>query len=214
MGAGLVDPPRLSSGLAHGTFKKTMRNTPTVGSDQFVEELILTVRGRRVILAGDLAGIYGVDAKRLNEQVRRSSERFPADFVFRLAQEEFESLRTRGAIGADGRVALRSQNATLKRGRHVKYPPYAFTEHGAIMAAMVLSSPQAVSMSVYVVRAFSQMRERLVANAAILKRLAEIDGTLLRHDAALRDIYRKLLPLLQPPPDPPKRPIGFQSGGG
>ena len=116
-----------------------------------------------------------------------------------------------GAIGADGRVALRSQNATLKRGRHVKYPPYAFTEHGAIMAAMVLSSPQAVSMSVYVVRAFSQMRERLVANAAILKRLAEIDGTLLRHDAALRDIYRKLLPLLQPPPDPPKRPIGFHT---
>jgi len=186
-----------------------MPNTPTAGSDQFVGELILTVRGRRVILAGDLAGIYGVDAKRLNEQVRRSSDRFPADFVFRLVQEEFESLRKRGMIGADGRVALRSQNATLKRGRHVKYPPYAFTEHGAIMAAMVLSSPQAVSMSVYVVRAFSQMRKRLVANAAILKRLAEIDGTLLRHDAALRDIYRKLLPLLQPPPDPPKRRIGF-----
>ena len=93
----------------------------------------------------------------------------------------------------------------------MKYPPYAFTEHGAIMAAMVLSSPQAVSMSVYVVRAFSQMREQLVANSAILKRLAEIDGTLLRHDAALRDIYRKLLPLLQPPPDPPKRRIGFQT---
>lgn len=186
-----------------------MRNAPTVGSDQFVGELILTVRGRRVILAGDLAGIYGVDAKRLNEQVRRSSDRFPADFVFRLAREEFELLRTQGTIGADGRVALRTQNATLKRGQHVKYPPYAFTEHGAIMAAMVLSSPQAVSMSVYVVRAFSQMRERLVANAAILKRLAEIDGTLLRHDAALRDIYRKLLPLLQPAPDLPKRRIGF-----
>jgi hypothetical protein len=188
-----------------------MSNVRTGGSDQFVEELILTVRGRRVILAGDLAGIYGVDAKRLNEQVRRSGDRFPEDFVFRLAQEEFEVLRTRGMIGADGRVVLRSQNATLKRGQHVKYPPYAFTEHGAIMAAMVLSSPQAVSMSVYVVRAFSQMRERLVANAAILKRLAEIDGTLLRHDAALRDIYRKLLPLLQPPPDPPKRGIGFQA---
>ena len=79
MGAGLIDPPRLSSGMARGAFKKTMRNAPTVGSDQFVEELILTVRGRRVILAGDLAGIYG----------------------------------------ADGRVALRSQNETLKRGQHV-----------------------------------------------------------------------------------------------
>lgn len=105
-----------------------------------------------MILAGDLAGIYGVDAKRLNEQVHRRSDRFPADFAFRLEQEEFEALRARGTIGADGRVVLRSQNATLKRGQHVKYPPYAFTEHGAIMAAMVLSSPQAVSMSVYVMR--------------------------------------------------------------
>jgi phage regulator Rha-like protein len=140
--------------------------------------------------------------------------RFPEDFVFQLTREEFEALRRRGTVGADGRVALRSQNATLKRGRHAKYAPHAFTEHGAIMAAMVLSSPQAVAMSVYVVRAFTQMRERLAANAAILRRLAEIDGTLLRHDAALRDIYGKLLPLLQSPPDPPKRRIGFHTGEG
>lgn len=190
-----------------------MPRARTAESDQFVEALILTVRGRRVILAADLAGIYGVDAKRLNEQVRRNSDRFPADFVFRLAPEEFEVLRERGMVGADGRAVLRSQNATLKRGQHAKYPPYVFTEHGAIMTAMVLSSPQAVSMSVFVVRAFTRMRERLAANAAILRRLAEIDGTLLRHDSALRDIYRKLLPLLQPPPDPPKRRIGFHSAG-
>jgi len=97
----------------------------------------------------------------------------------------------------------------LKRGQHAKYPPYAFTEHGAIMAAMVLNSPQAVAMSVYVVRAFIQMREQLAANREILKRLAEIDKTLLQHDSVLRDIYRKLLPLLQPAPDQPKRRIGF-----
>jgi hypothetical protein len=179
--------------------------------EQSVETLILVVRGHRVILAADLAGVYGVNPKRLNEQVRRNRGRFPDDFVFRLAREEFEALRSRGTVGADGRVALRSQNATLKRGQHAKYPPHAFTEHGAIMAAMVLNSPQAVAMSVYVVRAFTQIRERLVANAAILRRLAEIDGTLLRHDAALRDIYRKLLPLLQPPPDPPRRQIGFHT---
>jgi len=105
-----------------------MPNVRTGGSDQFVEELILTVRGRRVILAGDLAGIYGVDAKRLNEQVRRSGDRFPEDFVFRLAQEEFEVPRTRGMIGADGRVALRSQNATLKRGQYVKYPGWTLPQ--------------------------------------------------------------------------------------
>ena len=98
------------------------------------------------------------------------------------------------------------------RGQHAKYPPFAFTEHGAIMAAMMLRSPQATAMSVYVVRAFTRMRERLAADAAILRRLAEIDGTLLRHDAALRDIYRKLLPLLQPPADPPRRRIGFHAG--
>ena len=102
---------------------------------------------------------------------------------------------------------------TLERGRHAKYPPYAFTEHGAIMAANVLNSPEAVAMSVYVVRAFVRMREHLVANAAILKRLAEIDKTLLEHDQGLRNIWQKLQPLLQPPPEPAKRRIGFQSQG-
>ena len=92
------------------------------------------------------------------------------------------------------------------------YRPWAFTEHGALMAANILRSKQAVHMSVYVIRAFVRLREALAANAAILKRLAEIDRSLLQHDAALRDIYRKLLPLLQPP-DPPKRRIGFHSGG-
>ena len=87
--------------------------------------------------------------------------------------------------------------------------PWAFTEHGALMAASVLRSERAVQMSIYVIRAFVGLRERVAANASILKRLAEIDGTLLAQDAALRDIYRKLLPLLQPPPDPPRRRIGF-----
>lgn len=92
----------------------------------------------------------------------------------------------------------------------MQFPPQAFTEHGAIMAAMVLNSPQAVAMSVFVVRAFAQMRDQLAANAAILKRLAEIDKTLLEHDQALRTIWQRLQPLLTPPPDPPKRRIGFK----
>jgi hypothetical protein len=110
----------------------------------------------------------------------------------------------------DEMLSLRSQSATLKKGQHQKYRPYAFTEHGAIMAANLLSSPQAVAMSVYVIRAFIQQREVLAANDVILKRLAEIDKTLLLHDSALRDIYQKLLPLLQPPPDAPKPKIGFR----
>jgi hypothetical protein len=174
-----------------------------------IESLILTLRGQKVILAADLAEIYGVPTRRLNEQVKRNADRFPVDFLFLLSAGEFAGLQTQGVVTADGRMALRSQIATLKRGQHSKYLPHAFTEHGAIMAATVMNSPEAVAMSVFVVRAFVRMREHLAANAAILKRLAEIDRTLLEHDAALRDVYRKLLPMLQPPPEPPKRRIGF-----
>jgi len=160
-----------------------------------IEILIQTIRGHKVIIDADLAKLYGVPTKALNQAIKRNSNRFPGDFMFRLSGKEKEELVT----NCDH----------LARLKYAKSLPWAFTEHGAIMAAMVLNSSQAVSMSVYVVRAFIQMRERIAVNTAILKRLAEIDRTLLQHDAALRDIYRKLLPLLQPPPDPPRRGIGF-----
>jgi hypothetical protein len=161
--------------------------------------LIQTIRDQRVILASDLAKVYGVETKQLNQQIKRNLERFPSDFVFQLTANEVDAVN-----------ALRSQIVTLKQGQHQKYRPYAFTEQGAIMAANVLNSPQAVATSVFIVRAFVQQREVIAANDAILKRLAEIDKTLLLHDKALRDIYQKLLPLLQPPPDPPKPKIGFR----
>ena len=188
-----------------------------------IESLILTIRGQRVILAADLAALYGVQTKVLNQAVKRNGERFPEDFSFQLEPEEFAELKSQGSVTSDGRAVLRSQFVTLdtpplvsnimalKPGRYAKYPPYAFTEHGAIMAANLLNSPEAVAMSVYVVRAFVQMRERLVANAAILKRLAKIDKTLLQHDQTLRTIWQKLQPLLQPPLEPPRRRIGFQA---
>ena len=154
------------------------------------------IRGRKVIIGPDLAKLYGVQPKRLNEQVRRNHDRFPEDFCFQITQEEAK--------------ALRSQFATLKQGQHSKYLPLAFTEHGAIMAATVLNSPQAVAMSVYVVRAFVQMREQIAANSAILKRLAEIDRKLLDHDDALLTIWERLQPLLAPPVPERKRRIGFK----
>jgi hypothetical protein len=160
-----------------------------------VESLILTLRGSKVLIDADLAAIYGVETRALNQAVKRNSERFPKDFIFQLnAAEKLEVI---------------TNCDHLKRLKFAKSLPLAFTEHGALMAATVLNSPQAVSMSVYVVRAFIQMREQLLANREILKRLTEIDKTLLQHDSVLRDIYRKLLPLLQPPPEPPKRRIGF-----
>jgi hypothetical protein len=105
-----------------------------------------------------------------------------------------------------------SQNVTGSHGGR-RYVPWAFTEHGAVMVANILRSEQAVHMSVFVVRAFVRLREHIAANQAILKRLAEIDRTLLQHDSALLDLYEKLLPLLQPLPDHPNRRIGFQSKG-
>ena len=159
---------------------------------------IRRIRDVPVILDADLAAIYGVPTRRLNEQVKRNKVRFPADFVFRLTAEEARETQ-----------ASRSQTAILNKGHNIKHLPYAFTEHGALMAANVLRSPEAVKMSVFIVRAFVRQRETLAGNEAILRRLAEIDKTLLLHDRGLRDLYQKLLPLLQAPPDPPKRELGF-----
>lgn len=157
---------------------------------------ILKIRDQRVVMDSDLAQIYGVRTGRFNEAIQRNIKRFPGDFAFTLRRREFDQLISQNAISKPS------------RGGRTKLPR-VFTEHGALMAASILNSERAVAMSVYVIRAFVEMREKLAANAAILKRLAEIDKTLVLHDSALRDIYQKLLPLLSPLPDPPRRQIGF-----
>jgi hypothetical protein len=157
---------------------------------------ILTIRGQRVLLDADLARLYGVDTRALNQAVKRNLDRFPEEFAFRLTRDEI--LRISQTV-----ISL----ASLKFSKSV----HVFTEHGALQASNVVNTPEAVQMSLYVIRAFVKMREALTANVTILKRLAEIDKTLLEHDSALQDIYRKLLPLLQPPPLAPKRRIGFKS---
>jgi ORF6N domain len=157
---------------------------------------ILTVRDQRVLLDADLARLYGVKTRVLNQAVKRNRERFPEEFAFSLTREEILSI---------------SQTVTSLAQLKFSKSVQAFTEHGALQAASVVNSPEAVQMSLYVIRAFVKMREELTANATILKRLAEIDKTLLQHDSALQDVYRKLLPLLQPPPEPPKRRIGFNA---
>jgi ORF6N domain len=156
---------------------------------------ILVLRDVQVMLDSDLALLYGVTTKRLNEQVRRNLGRFPEDFRFQLTTAESE--------------ALRSQFATSSSHGGRRYQPWVFTEHGAIMAATILNSEQAVAMSVYIVRAFVKMRQELLTSATLEARLQTIEKTLLSHDSALRDVIRKLRPLLLPPPDPPKPRIGF-----
>lgn len=157
---------------------------------------IIEVRGVKVLLDADLAELYAVSTKSLNQAIKRNRQKFPPDFMFRLTKGEKEEVVT----NCDHLQRLKFSHSL----------PLAFTEHGALMAANVLNSGRAVAMSVYIIRAFLKLRETLVANQAVLKRLAEIDKTLLQHDTALRDIYGKLRPLLQPPPAPPRRRIGFR----
>ena len=168
---------------------------------------ILTIRDQRVLLDADLARLYGVETRALNQAVKRNLNRFPEEFAFQLTDEEFLSI---SQTVTSKPAALTSQIVMSKPGRGGRrHRPYAFTEHGALQAANVLNSPQAVQMSLYVIRAFLKMREELTANATILKRLAEIDKSIFLHDSALRDIYQKLRPLLTPPPEKPRRRIGF-----
>ena len=179
---------------------------------------IVIVRGQRVLLDTDLAMLYGVTPKRLNEQVRRNLKRFPPDFLLSLEINELRNLRSQFATSSlqhaeSTEVHPRWSQIVITSHGGRRYCPWAFTEHGAVMAANILRSERAVQMSVFVVRAFVRLREHVAANHAILKRLAEIDRTLLEHDTALLDVYEKLLPLLQPPPDAPTRRIGFHSKG-
>ena len=195
---------------------KTTRKIPETSLAKLVEPLIITIRGQRLILDSDLAEIYGVQTKVLNQAIKRNAERFPEDFVFQLTASEWKNSRSQVAtssiqyVDVQKDVPNRSQIVTgSRKHRDPRSLPYAFTEHGAIMAATVLNSPKAVAMSVFVVRAFVQIRERLVANAEILKRLAEIDKTLLEHNDALAMIWEQIRPLLAPPPEPPPKQIGF-----
>ena len=185
-----------------------------------LEPLILVIRNQRVILDADLARLYGVTTKVFNQAVKRNVSRFPQDFAFQLTTAEVTNLRSQTVTSNQETLEdyedteNRSQIVTgSQKHRDPRFRPWAFTEHGALMAANILRSDRAVDMSVFVIRAFVRLREHVVANQAILKRLAEIDRTLLQHDSSLLDLYEKLLPLLQPLPDHHKRRIGFQSKG-
>jgi len=163
-----------------------------------IDPLIVTVRDQRVILDADLAALYGVSTMVLNQAVKRNQERFPKAFVFQLTRYEWVN-------------NLKSQIVISRFHGGRRSSPYAFIEHGALMAANVLNSPQAIQMSVALIAAFIRLRQALAADQAMAKRLAEIENTVLTHDAALRDLYQKIRPLLLPPPDPPRRKIGFKA---
>jgi hypothetical protein len=169
-----------------------------------IERAIYLIRGQRVMIDSDLAAIYGVTTKQLNQQLKRNRNRFPEDFSFQLTAQEFTNLISQNAISS-----LRSQIVTSKGRGGRRYLPWAFTEHGALMLASVLNSEIAVQASVRVVRAFVRLREMVAANAQLAAKLEELERRLDSHDEAIVDLFAALKRLLESP-EPSKRPeIGF-----
>jgi hypothetical protein len=162
-----------------------------------IEQRILLIRGEKVIIDMDLAEFYGVPTKRLNEQVKRNKARFPDDFMFQLSAKE----KTEVVANCDH----------LSKLKYSKALPYAFTEHGSIMAASVLNSKRAVEVSVYIVRAFVKIRRMMAENKELSRRIVQIERHLAEHDEQIIELIKAIKQLLKPEPPPKKRRIGFRA---
>jgi hypothetical protein len=158
-----------------------------------IEKKILLIAGQKVMLDSDLAALYGVTTKRLNEQVRRNLKRFPDDFMYQLSREEFESLR--------------SHFATLNKGRgkHRKFMPYVFTEQGIAMLSSVLSSNRAIEVNIQIMRAFVKLREMISSHKDLARKLAELEK---KYDGQFQIVFEAIRQLIEQP-EKPKRKIGF-----
>ncbi len=191
----------------------SMTEKPQRYETQAIEHMIMTIRGQKVILDADLARIYAVPTKRLNEQVRRNTDRFPPDFAFVLTNQELTNLRSQ--IATSSLELNRSQFSTRLTHGGRRKQPLAFTEHGVIMAANVLRSRRAIQMSVFVVRAFIRMRQILIAQKDLARKLEDLEKELTArldvHETAINEVLRQIRRLLSPPsePEPPKKRIGF-----
>lgn len=174
-----------------------MANTRAILPAERIERSILLVRGQKVMLDEDLATLYEVQVKVLNQAVRRNIDRFPEDFMFQLTDEEFANLR--------------SQIVTLKtgRGQHRKYPPYAFTEQGVAMLSSVLRSKRAVQVNIEIMRAFVRLRQMLASNAELARKLAALEN---KYDAQFKVVFDAIRELMSPPPAKRRR-IGFRADG-
>ena len=176
-----------------------MADRKLIASVEQIESRIFLIRGQKVMPDQDLAALYGVETKRFNEQVRRNSERFPEDFMFQLTAEEFANLKSQF-------VTSNNPTATPAGRGGRRHLPYAFTEHGAIMAASVLNSPRAVETSVQVVRAFVRLRQMLSSNAELSRKLAALEK---KYDIQFKAVFEAIRELMTPMEPKKKRPIGF-----
>jgi hypothetical protein len=175
-----------------------MAGKKLIASVEQIESRIFLIRGQKVMLDADLAELYGVDTKVLNQAVKRNTDRFPEDFMFQLTTEEFASLRSQ---------FVTSNNPVGRGGR--RYMPYAFTEHGTIMAASVLNSQRAIEISVHVVRAFVHLRELVSTHKELAQKLTQLERKVGAHDKAIAEIISAIRELMSPSEPKKKRPIGF-----
>lgn len=179
-----------------------------------IANAILLVRGQRVMLDTDLAGLYGVSTKVLNQAVKRNLDRFPDDFMFQLGWQEASDLRSQTAASSElSDRGPRSQSVTLKRGTNMKYRPRVFTEQGVAMLSSVLRSPRAITVNIEIMRAFVRLREVLTTNKDLARRFAaleaRIEKRLAGQDQAIVEILEAIRRLMNPPPSAAKRKIGF-----
>ena len=188
--------------------------TRTLVSIEGIANAILLVRGQRVMLDTDLADLYGVSTKVLNQAVKRNLDRFPDDFMFQLGWEEASDLRSQTAASGElSDQGPRSQSVTLKRGTNIKYRPRVFTEQGVAMLSSVLRSSRAITVNIEIMRAFVRLREVLTTNKDLARRFAaleaRIEKRLAGQDQAIVEILEAIRRLMNPPPSAAKRKIGF-----
>jgi hypothetical protein len=181
-----------------------MLDTSLAIPDELVEQTILLVRGKKVILDRELARLYGVSTKVLNQAVKRNVNRFPEDFMFQLTMDEANAV-----LAPQPSARLRSQIVTLKRprGKHLKYRPFAFTEHGILMLSSVLKSERAIHVNIQIMRTFVRLREMLTSNAEFVRRLDDLELT---YDENFRIVFKALGQLMAPPAAKRKQ-IGFST---
>jgi hypothetical protein len=186
-------------------------------SVEAIAQVIHALRGQRVLLDRDLAALYGVETRVLNQAVKRNLARFPSDFMFQLSQEEVRGI-SQAVTSLSGRHSdssqtvmssrSRSQNVILKRGKNVKYLPYAFTEEGVAMLSSVLNSDRAVQVNIAIMRAFVRLRETLETNRELARKFAELESRVGKHDEEISSIIEAIRQLMAPPKKP-RRQIGF-----
>lgn len=169
---------------------------PIAIAEESIISKIYLLRGHKVMLDSDLAALYGVETKRLKEQVNRNRDRFPDHFMFELTKAENENLR--------------SQNATLEQGAYSKYLPYAFTEHGVLMLSNVLKSGRAIEMSIKIIDVFVKLREMLLTHKDILLKLEQLEQQVIQNSGDIQMIFTALKELLQQPQEPPRPRVGFR----